>query len=347
MHVDPAVFDPASVDPETRRFNDDLEAQLAGVPPPTEFTVEEVRRAREEGKSAFGPIVRSDRAADFAIPGPGGPLPLRRVVPDGQPQGVYLHIHGGGWALGAADHSDLINVAMADAASVAVVSVDYRLAPEHPYPAGPDDCEAAAVWLIEHAAAEFGTDRLVIGGESAGGHLSVVTMLRMRDRHGYAGWRGANLVYGAYDLAMTPSQANWGERNLILSTPIIEWFADHFVSAARRREPAVSPLYADLAGLPPALFTVGTEDPLLDDTLFMAARWEAAGNRAEVEVYAGGIHAFDYFPDLALGQAARRRMHDFVAAAVASSQAATRGTLAADTPSPPRTPGGCARAVKE
>ncbi len=317
MHIDPAVFDPAAVDPDTRRFNDELEESLAGLPPPTELTVHDVRQAREQGKSAFGPIVRSDRADDFTIPGPAGPLTLRRVVPD-EVRGVYLHVHGGGWSLGAADHSDQINVAMADAASVAVVSVDYRLAPEHPYPAGPDDCEAAARWLVEHAVGEFGTDRLVIGGESAGGHLSAVTMLRMRDRHGYDGWRGANLVYGAYDLAMTPSQAGWGERNLILSTPIIEWFADFFVPAGLRRDPDVSPLYADLAGLPPALFTVGTEDPLLDDTLFMAARWEAAGNVAEVEVYAGGVHAFDYFPGLALGQAARRRMHGFVAAAVAA-----------------------------
>ncbi len=317
MHIDPAVFDPASVDPATRRFNAELEASLAGVPPPTAFTIEEVRQAREEGRSAFGPIVRSDRAEDFTVAGPAGPLPLRRIVPD-EIDGVYLHVHGGGWALGAADHSDQINVAMADAAGVAVVSVDYRLAPEHPYPAGPDDCEAAARWLVDHAASEFGTDRLVIGGESAGGHLSLVTMLRMRDRHGYAGWKAANLVYGAYDLAMTPSQANWGERNMILSTPIIEWFGDMFTAPEQRREPDVSPLFARLAGLPPALFTVGTEDPLLDDTLFMAARYGAAGNATEVAVYPGGVHAFDYFPDLALGQAARARMHRFVAAAVAA-----------------------------
>lgn len=316
MQIDPAVFDPASVDAETRKFNDELEAMLALLPDATQFTPDEIREAREEGTGPFGPIIRSDRAEDRVIDGPGGPLTLRQVVPD-DVRGVYLHIHGGGWTLGAADHSDLINVAMADATGVAVVSVDYRLAPEFPYPAGPDDCEAAAMWLVENAVAEFGSDRLVIGGESAGAHLSAVTMLRMRDRHGYAGWRAANLVYGAYDLAMTPSQAGWGERNLVLSTPIIEWFGYHFVPPERNRDPDVSPLFADLAGLGPALFTVGTEDPLLDDTLFMAARWEAAGNEAEVAIYPGGIHAFDYFPDLVLGQRARARMHDCVAAALA------------------------------
>jgi acetyl esterase/lipase len=98
---------------------------------------------------------------------------------------------------------------LATRAHLAVASVDYRLAPEHPFPAGPDDCEAAACWLVEHAQREFGTSRLLIGGESAGGHLSALTLLRMRDRHGAAdAFCGANLVFGAFDLGMTPSQRN-------------------------------------------------------------------------------------------------------------------------------------------
>ncbi len=312
MHVDPALFDPSAISPETRRFNEAFEAALADLVPATELTPQQVRDAREAGLGPFGPIVTSTAAVERTIPGPGGPLRLRQFLPE-HPTAVYLHSHGGGWTIGATHHADPLNEMLADATGAAVVSVEYRLAPEDPYPAGPDDCEAAARWLIENAGAEYGTERLLIGGESAGAHLSVVTMLRLRDKDGYAGWRGANLVYGAYDMAMTPSQANWGDRNLVLSTPIIAWFADHFVPAERRRDPDVSPLYADLAGLPPALFTVGTMDPLLDDTLFMAARWEAAGNVAEVAVYPGGIHAFDYFRDLSLGQEARRRMHAFLA----------------------------------
>ena len=135
----------------------------------------------------------------------GNEIPLRIIAP-ANPRGVYLHIHGGGWVLGGADLQDPMLERIADNAGLAVVSVEYRLAPEHPYPAGPDDCEAAAVWLTRHAKAEFGTDALTIGGESAGGHLAAVTLLRMRDRHGYTGFRGANLVYGAYDMTMTPSQ---------------------------------------------------------------------------------------------------------------------------------------------
>jgi len=313
VQIDPTAFDPASIDPATAAFNADLEAKLAVLPPVTGQTPTEVRAAREAGEGFMGPIVLSEMAEERTIPGAVGPLPVRVFVPD-DPRGVFLHLHGGGHTIGAAHHLDPQNTELAVEAGVAVVSVDYRLAPEDPYPAGPDDCEATARWLVDHAVAEFGTDRLFIGGESAGAHLAVVTLLRMRDRHAYTGFAGANLVYGVYDLTMTPSQANWGDRNLILSTPIIAWFADHFVPPALRRDPDVSPLYADLSGLPPALFTIGTLDPLLDDTLFMAARWEAAGNATEVAVYPGGVHAFDYFSEFGLGRAARRRMHEFIAA---------------------------------
>src|SRR5690606_24582730 len=120
---------------------------------------------------------------------------------------VYLHIHGGGWVLGAADQQDVLLQRIAEGAGVAVVSVDYRLAPEHPFPAAPDDCAAAASWVLENAASEWGTERLLVGGESAGAHLTALTLLRLRDRMGAPdAVSAANLVFGAYDLSMTPSQ---------------------------------------------------------------------------------------------------------------------------------------------
>jgi acetyl esterase/lipase len=201
---------------------------------------------------------------------------------------------------------------LADATGLAVVSVEYRLAPEHPYPAGPDDCEAAAAWLARNARAEFGGDALTLGGESSGGHLSAVTLLRLRDRHGYTGFRGANLVYGAYDLSLTPSQRRFGETRLVLRTSDIVQFANAFLPAiTERRDPDISPLYADLRGLCPALFSVGTADALLDDTLFMHARWLAAGNAAELAIYPGGAHGFTLFPN-ALAQQAEARMVAFL-----------------------------------
>src|SRR5204862_6555401 len=128
-------------------------------------------------------------------------------------------------------------------------------------------------------------------------HLTALTLLRVRERLGRLPFQAANLVFGAFDLALTPSARAFGEQRLILRTSDLVHFADAFLPAiADRRAPGVSPLYADLRGLCPALFTVGTKDALLDDSLFMHARWRAAGNRAELAVYPGAVHGFLAFP---------------------------------------------------
>lgn len=308
--TDHELFKPEAIDAETQEFNAQLLEVLASAPAITDTPVEATRRAREEGTSVSGPVILSDMAEERKIEGPGGDVTLRIFAPE-NPRGVYLHIHGGGWVLGRAHLQDPRNEAIARTCSATVVSVDYRLAPEHPYPAALDDCEAAALWVAENAKAEFGTDKLLIGGESAGGHLSATTLIRMRDKHDFTGFSGANLVYGVYDLSMTPSQRNWGGHNMVLSTDIMDWFYDHFVPADLRRDPDVSPIYADLAGLPPALFTIGTLDPLLDDTLFMERRWAAAGNESELAVYPGGPHGFDGHPTK-LAQRARDKMDEAI-----------------------------------
>lgn len=155
----------------------------------------------------------------------------------------------------------------------------------------------------------------MIGGPSAGAYLAATTILRLRDRHGYRGFAAANLEYGVYDISLTPSARRWGDHYLVLNTPFIEWASRQFASPDRWRDPDLSPLYADLSGLPPALFTIGTRDALLDDSLFMHARWVAAGNRAELAVYPGGVHAFNAFT-LPLADRANERIGRFIAAAV-------------------------------
>ena len=251
------------------------------------------------------------------IDGPAGPMPLRVIAPEQQPTGVFLHLHGGGWTVSASDLQDRRLQRLARDTGMTVVSVEYRLAPEHPYPAGPDDCEAAALWLLS----EEGRDAvqapgpLAIGGDSAGGHLAAATLLRLRDRHGITGAFGAAVFqYGAFDLSMTPSQRLWGERNLVLSSPIIGWFADQFlpgVDQERRRDPDISPLYAGLSEMPPAIFTVGTADPLLDDSLFMEARWRAAGHATELRVWDEAPHGFLSLP-MAVSDVALAAEHDFL-----------------------------------
>ena len=307
----------ADVMEQTRAFNARLAELVAGFPQLHEVDDPQAsREARARGEGPFPKPVLLPEGRDRTIPGRCGEIPVRVFVPP-TVRGVYLHLHGGGWTLGWANGQDEQLWRLACAAQVAVVSVDYRLAPEHPFPCGPDDCEDAARWLIANAAAEFGADRLVIGGESAGAHLAALTLVRLGD--GAGAFRGAQLTFGAYDLSMTPSARLWGDRNLALSTPIMAWFYDKFLPGTtpeERRGPEISPLYADLAGLPPARFVVGTQDPLLDDTLFMAARWRAAGNEAELEVVAEAPHGFISFP-LEVAERELARQEDFVARLVA------------------------------
>jgi len=310
--LDPALFHPDAVSAETRALNAAMVRLLSDQPNWWVVGAAATRAARKRGNGPFPAPVFSARATTRTIPGPGGHvIPLRIIVP-ASPRGVYLHLHGGGWTLGGADMQDPMLERLADATGLAVVSVEYRLAPEDPYPAGPDDCEAAAAWLVQNARAEFGSDALTVGGESAGGHLAAVTVIRMRDRHGYTGFRGANLVYGAFDMSMTPSQRQFGETRLVLRTSDIVQFANAFLPAiTERRDPDISPLFAELKGLCPALFSVGTSDALLDDTLFMYGRWLAAGNAAELAIYPGGAHGFTLFPNK-LAEQAEARMVAFL-----------------------------------
>ena len=220
----------------------------------------------------------------------GDELELRVFAPDGPARALYLDIHGGGFFMGHPKMGDVRNRAMARTHQIAVVSAQYRLAPEHPWPAGPDDCEAAALWALGPGRDEFGSVPLLIGGGSAGANLAATTLVRLRDRHDAAGeFIGANLVFGVYDLSGTPSQiklGNTGFRDL--------YVGDHETEA--RKHPDISPLYAELNHLCSALFTVGTFDYLYDDSLFMAARWRAADNPAELAIYPASPHGFTVFP---------------------------------------------------
>ena len=309
--------DPDTLLAETRAFNAELARLLATMPSIDTVPPEETRAARREGRGIYPAPVFLPEARTVEIAGPGGPLPLRIIAPEREPTGTFLHIHGGGWTLGENDMQDLRLDRLARETGLTVVSVGYRLAPENPYPAAVDDCEAAALWLLrdDAKATVAPASVLAIGGDSAGGHLAAVTLLRLRDRHGIVGAFGAAVLqYGSFDLSMTPSQRLWGERNLVLSEPIISWFVDQFLPThdrEQRRDPDISPLFADLSSMPPAIFTVGTQDPLLDDSLFMEARWRAAGNVAELRIWPEAPHGFVSLP-MTVADAALSAEHDFL-----------------------------------
>ena len=305
------IFYTVEMQREVRDFVANLEKELADYPPLYERDIVQVRKEQEEGTGRYVKPVLSDRAIEREIQGSEGTVTVRAFIPEDQINGVYLHIHGGGWVLGRAHHRDEDLEEIMSDCNAAVISVDYRLAPEHPYPAAQDDFESVSMWVIDNAMKEFGTEKIAIGGESAGGHLSVSTMIRMRDKHGYSEFSGANLVYGVYDMSGSPSLRLWGDRNLVLSTPTMNWFFDHYLQNEDRMDPDVSPLYAPLHELAPALFTVGTLDPLLDDTLFMHSRWFASGNPSTLNVYPGATHGFERQPTQ-LAEKVRSRMRTFI-----------------------------------
>lgn len=302
---------------ETRAFNLELERLLATVPSVHTVPPAQTRRDRREGTGIFPAPQFLPEARTLSIPGPAGEIPLRIIAADGPATGIYLHFHGGGWTLGANDMQDPRLKRLADATGLTVVSVDYRLSPEHPYPAGPDDCEAAAAWLLSADAEDQlrATGPRAIGGDSAGAHLAAVTLLRLRDRHAVTGaFAAAVFQYGAFDLSMSPSQRLWGGRNLVLSGPIISWFGDQFLphhDREARRDPDISPLFADLTAMPAAMFIVGTQDALLDDTLFMHARWQAAGHPAQLTVWPEAPHGFLGFP-ISVTEATLAAEHEFL-----------------------------------
>ena len=228
---------------ESRAFNAAVQAAAAGHQrQPDLSTLEGLREAR----SMLTRRATDPRAIDRIACAGGREVPVRIITPrEGQARAAYLDIHGGGFYLGSAARSDSRNAVLADALRMAVVSTDYRLAPEHPWPAAPDDCETAALWLLDRAEAEFGTRRLLIGGASAGANLAMTTLLRLRDRGQVQSFAGAVLQFGAYDL----SGSSPGGR-----VYAGEWFIKAYAGHVDdRTNPDVSPLYGDLRGLPPGI----------------------------------------------------------------------------------------------
>lgn len=294
-------FDPALVRAETAIFNADLLERLSALPDTWSVAPRIVREARARGEGPF-PLDPQSPHAEWIE---HDEVRLRLIQPQTrETRGIYLHIHGGGWTFGQADFHDAILERLAEATGLAAVSVDYRLAPEHPFPAGPSDCVTAAVWAF----AQGGP--VLMGGESAGAHLALLTALTLRDQG--VDCSGLVLNAGCYDLSLTPSVRNWGSRRLILTTRDVDQFAANCVpSFMDRRSPQISPLYARLDGLPPCFLSVGTQDPLIDDSLFLHHRLLSARVPSDLAIAPGGCHVFHHF-DLAIAHEAEAATHSFL-----------------------------------
>ena len=230
---------------------------------------------------------------DRTIPGPDGELALRIYRPepgDGGPVPVMVWFHGGGFVIGSLDTSDGMCRALCRRSGVALVSVDYRLAPEHPFPAGPDDCLAAFDWVRDHAAdLGFDGDRVAVGGDSAGANLATVTALARRGKVAFQ-----LLVYPVTDLTMTSESHQANGTGYLLTGETMQWFEQHYTTGAvEKHDPRVSPLFEDdLAGSAPAFVMTAEFDPLRDEGEAYGKRLVDAGVPVQIKRYDGMIHAF-------------------------------------------------------
>ncbi|MDP3737898.1 MAG: alpha/beta hydrolase fold domain-containing protein [Hyphomonadaceae bacterium] len=230
----------------------------------------------------------------------GQTFDIRILTPEGPVRGVYIDYHGGGWSIGTAAMDDRVNARIARDSRLAVVSVDYTLIPLTTLEPMIVQCAAAADWVFEHSSKEFGSEAMFIGGESAGAHLAACSMLRLREtRRDFDRLRGVVLFYGPFDLSCTPSVRAATAETLVLHGPSIFHGIGKLTEERgedQRRDPAISPAYADLHGLPPGLLLCGTIDPLIDDSRLMATRWQAQSGNAELVVIEDAPHAFNRLP---------------------------------------------------
>lgn len=297
--------------PDTRRFNEQFMAAMSASP--LGFaTVEDALRTREVLDAAVAPLA-ADRLQPqvLRVGASSPPVEVRVFVPE-RPRGVCIEFHAGAWIIGSARASDDRSAEIAERCSLSVVSVEYRMVPEALPPAQLQDALNVIDWVRTDGRAVVGDGPIVLIGESAGCTLAVLALLALRDQ-GRLGNDivGTMLAYGLYDVSGGPSQR--------LDTAALAVFNDAQalvypgLTVEQRRAPAISPLYADLRSLPFALFSVGTADALIDDTLFMYERWTAAGNNARLDVYPESLHGFDMFPTTMAAEA-RRRMDAFLTA---------------------------------
>lgn len=272
-------------------------AESGGAPLHT-LTMTEARASASAIVELSGPTDETIDIASFEAPGPAGPIAIRRYRPqDQQPNsGALVYFHGGGHCIGSIETHERICQALARICALTVLSVGYRLAPEHPFPAGPEDCFAATRWIAANAG-ELGIDaaRIVVGGDSAGGNLATVICQMAKQENGPA-IAAQVLIYPNTDLTGTVYHSKSVENvsDPLLAKATIDWFYEHYLADPEQASnPMASPIMSsDLSGLPPALVLTAGFDPLRDEGATYAVRLISSGVAVELIHYPALPHAF-------------------------------------------------------
>ncbi|MFL9498618.1 alpha/beta hydrolase [Rhodopseudomonas palustris] len=289
---------PAKLDPDAaavyKAFQD------AGRPAYETLTADEARAYYSAARLVSNPDpAEMASVRSIAIPGPAGDIPARLYTPNKlrQDEGLapaLVFFHGGGWVIGDLETHDVVCRGIAQDGELLVISVDYRLAPEHKFPAAVDDAIAATRWIADNAK-KLGIDpeQLSVGGDSAGGNLSAVVALHARD-HGGPLLAGQVLIYPATDFSMRHPSHSEPETSVLLTHSVIRWFRDHYLGGAQDAEDwRASPARAEtLAGLPPAFVITAGADPLRDEGDEYARRLVDAGVPVVHRTYPGQFHGF-------------------------------------------------------
>jgi acetyl esterase len=274
--------------------------QEAGRPPYETVSPAEARELYLQARVVSNPEPPQLKSVHpLAIPAPHGPIPARVYTPlklreaNGLAPGLVF-FHGGGWVIGNLDSHDVVCRKLADEGQLIVISVDYRLAPEHKFPAAVDDAIAAAKWIADNAK-QLGIDasRLSVGGDSAGGNLAAVVAISARDGNGPA-IAGQVLIYPATDFALTHPSHSEPETDLLLTHSVIRWFRDNYLNGAADVDDwRASPARAEtLIGLPPAYVLTAGADALRDEGDEYAKRLKEAGVPVTYRIFPGQFHGF-------------------------------------------------------
>ncbi len=281
------------VDPQVQLLLDALAA--AEAPPLHTLSPEDARAAYAALAVARTGTGDAASTEDLVVAGPAGDVPVRVYRPEGAdaPAPVCVFFHGGGWVIGSIETHDALCTALAARSGVVIVSVEYRLSPEAPYPAALDDCLAATRWVADNAA-ELAVDprRLAVGGDSAGGNLAAAVAIRARDE-GAPAIAFQLLVYPVLDHSFDQPSYVENAEGYFLTADGMRWFSSHYLGGTSPTEPLAAPLHApDLTGLPPALVLTAEFDPLRDEGEAYGARLSEAGVATTVRRYDGMVHGF-------------------------------------------------------
>jgi len=285
------------LDPQAQAYFDQMAA--LNMPALHTLTPEIIRQGTRMQLSLLGEPEPVAHVENRAIPGPAGEIPIRIYRPDDSgPLPVLVFFHGGGWVICDLDTHDPICRSLTNQARCMVVSVGYRLAPEHKFPAAPEDCYAAAQWVAQHAAELNGDPaRIALGGDSAGGNLTAVVAQMARDRDGPP-LIFQLMIYPATNFkAKTASKAS-NAQGYVLTYEDMLWFTNHYLKSEEdKQNPLASPmLAANLRGLPPALIVTAEYDPLRDEGEQYGERLKEAGVPVTISRYNGMTHGFLSMP---------------------------------------------------